>query len=141
MKKKIIRYLPYVLVGLFATNLAEGWRLLEQTDFWDRLVALPDGIGIALQNPLPSFHPIDLIFGALFAVILYTAVYLKSKNAKKYRHGIERTGAYRCPKSHEEIMRIAQTPIPNSSFDLVFQCLRPFDLSSCIMFHNQILMH
>ena len=93
MKKKVIRYLPYVLVGLFATNLAEGWRLLEQTDFWDRVVALPDGIGIALQNPLPSFHPIDLIFGALFGIILFAIVYYKGKNAKKYRHGVEHGSA------------------------------------------------
>lgn len=93
MKKKIIRFLPYVLVGLFATNLSEGWRLLEQTDFWQKVSALPDGIGLALQNPLPSLHPVDLIFGALVGAVLFAIVYFKGKNAKKYRHGIEHGSA------------------------------------------------
>jgi len=93
MKKKIIRFLPYVLVGLFATNLAEGWRLLEQTDFWQKVSALPNGIGVALQNPLPSLHPVDLTFGALVGIILFAIVYFKGKNAKKYRHGIEHGSA------------------------------------------------
>lgn len=93
MKKKIIRFLPYVLLGLFATNFSEGWRLLEQTDFWDKVIALPTGISIALQNPLPSLHPIDLLFGAGFGAVFYAVVYYKGKNAKKYRHGIEHGSA------------------------------------------------
>ena len=89
MKKLLILNLPYLLVGLFATNLGEAWRLAEGADSSAKILSFFHALPIALNNPLPSFHPLDLLIGILCGAGLRLAVYLKGKNAKKYRHNVE----------------------------------------------------
>ena len=89
LKKRLIPWLPYGLIGLFATNLGEAWRLAAGTDASQKLLGLMASIPLAFAAPLPSFHPFDLLVGICSAGLLRLAVYLKSKNAKKYRKGVE----------------------------------------------------
>ena len=89
MKKLLILNLPYLLVGLFATNLGEAWRLAEGADSSAKILSFFHALPIALNNPLPSFHPLYLLIGILCGAGLRLAVYLKGKNAKKYRHNVE----------------------------------------------------
>ena len=89
MKKLLILNLPYFLVGLFATNLGEAWRLAEGADSSAKILSFFHALPIALNNPLPSFPPLDLLIGIFCGVGLRMAVYLKGKNAKKYRHNVE----------------------------------------------------
>ena len=91
LKKKIILNIPYVAIGLFATNLGEAWRIAEGMNASEKLQGLIIGGGFqtAFTNPLPSLHPFDLLIGAACGAALRLAVYLKGKNAKKFRHGSE----------------------------------------------------
>ena len=91
LKKKIILNLPYVLVGLFATNLGEAWRLAGGSNASQKVQSLVlDGIfGQAFSNPMPSLIPFDLLIGIACGAALKLAVYIKGKNAKKYRHNVE----------------------------------------------------
>ena len=89
LKKRLIPWLPYGLIGLFATNLGEAWRLAAGTDASQKLLGLMASIPLAFATLLPSFHPFDLLVGLCSAGLLRLAVYLKSKNAKKYRKGVE----------------------------------------------------
>ena len=89
IKKLLILNLPYFLVGLFATNLGEAWRLAEGADSSAKILSFFHALPIALNNPFPSFHPLDLLIGILCGAGLRLAVYLKGKNAKKYRHNVE----------------------------------------------------
>ena len=89
MKKLLILNLPYFLVGLFATNLGEAWRLAGGADSSAKILSFFNALPIALNNPFPSFHPLDLLIGILCGAGLRLAVYLKGKNAKKYRHNVE----------------------------------------------------
>ena len=89
MKKLLILNLPYFLVGLFATNLGEAWRLAEGADSSAKILSFFHALPIALNNPFPSFHPLDLLIGILCGAGLRLAVCLKGRNAKKYRHNVE----------------------------------------------------
>jgi len=89
IKKLLILNIPYILVGLFATNLGEAWRLAESADISAKLLGFFTTFTVALSNPLPSFHPMDLLVGIMCGAALRLAVYLKGKNAKKYRHNEE----------------------------------------------------
>lgn len=89
LKKALIRALPYILFGLVCTNLGEAWRLSETAAAPSRLLGFMASISLAFSNPMPSFHPIDLAAGILCGCVLRLAVYLKSKNAKNYKHGQE----------------------------------------------------
>ena len=89
LKKRLLPWLPYGLIGLFATNLGEAWRLAAGTDASQKLLGLMASIPLAFAAPLPSFHPFDLLVGLCGAGLLRLAVYIKSKNAKKYRKGVE----------------------------------------------------
>ncbi len=89
IKKLLILNVPYLLVGLFATNLGEAWRLAEGADMSAKLLSFFSTITIALGNPFPSFHSMDLMVGIICGAGLRLAVYLKGKNAKKYRHNEE----------------------------------------------------
>ena len=91
VKKKIILNIPYVAIGLFATNFGEAWRITEGGNASEKLQGLILGGGFqeAFSNPLPSLHPLDLLVGLACGAALRLAVYLKGKNAKKYRHGEE----------------------------------------------------
>lgn len=88
-KKLIILYLPYLLVGLVATNLGEAWRLATGSTAGEKILSLMYTVPQAFGNPLPSLHPFDLLIGLLCGGGLRLAVYLKGKNAKKYRHNME----------------------------------------------------
>ena len=89
LKKIIIKALPYVLVGLVCTNLGEAWRLAEGADASKKLLSFFNTLGIAFGNPLPSFHPADLLVGAICGGALYLAVYIRHKNAKHFKHNQE----------------------------------------------------
>ena len=89
IKKLLILNIPYILIGLFATNLGEAWRLAEGADISAKLLGFFTTFTVALSNPLPSFHPMDLLVGIVCGAALRLAVYLKGKNAKKYRHNEE----------------------------------------------------
>ena len=87
--KLLALYLPYLLLGLAATNFGEAWRLAEGKEMGDRILSLMSTIPAAFANPLPSLYPLDILVGICCGAGLRLAVYLKSKNAKKYRHGME----------------------------------------------------
>ena len=89
LTKLLALYLPYILLGLVATNLGEVWRLAEGKELGDKIMAMMGTFPVAFANPLPSLHPLDLLIGFSCGTGLRLAVYLRSKNAKKYRHGME----------------------------------------------------
>lgn len=88
-KKLILTNLPYVLIGLACTNLGEAWRMAEGGNASEKILGLFSAIPSAFGNPLPSFNALDLCVGLICGLLLRLAVYLRSKNAKKYRHNIE----------------------------------------------------
>ena len=89
LTKLLALYLPYILLGLVATNFGEAWRLAEGKELGERIMSMIGTIPAAFANPLPSLHPLDLLIGISCGAGLRLAVYLRSKNAKKYRHGME----------------------------------------------------
>ena len=95
LTKLLALYLPYILLGLVATNFGEAWRLAESKELGERIMSMIGTIPSAFANPLPSLHPLDLLIGISCGAGLRLAVYLRSKNAKKYRHGME-YGSARC---------------------------------------------
>ena len=88
-KRLVLLNLPYVLMGLYATNLGLAWRLAVGADFSEKMMSLMGVLPEALGRIVPSFHPLDLAVGLCCGVGLRLAVYLKGKSAKKYRHGSE----------------------------------------------------
>ena len=89
LTKLLALYLPYILLGLVATNFGEAWRLAEGKELGDKIMSMMGTIPVAFANPLPSLHPLDLLVGLCSGAGLRLAVYLRGKNAKKYRHGME----------------------------------------------------
>ena len=89
LTKLLALYLPYLLLGLVATNFGEAWRLAEGKELGERIMSMMGTIPAAFANPLPSLHPLDLLVGLCCGAGLRLAVYLRGKNAKKYRHGME----------------------------------------------------
>ena len=89
LTKLLALYLPYLLLGLVATNFGEAWRLAEGKELGDKIMSMMGTIPVAFANPLPSLHPLDLLVGLCCGTGLRLAVYLRGKNAKKYRHGME----------------------------------------------------
>ena len=89
IKKLILLNMPYILLGLFATNFGEAWRMAQGADASEKFLSLVAVLPGALQSFWPSLHPLDLLVGLCCGGGLRLAVYLKSKNAKKYRHGLE----------------------------------------------------
>ena len=105
LSKLLALYLPYVVIGLLATNLGEAWRLAVGKELGDKIVSLMDALPAAFSNPLPSLHPFDLFIGLCCGAGMRLAVYLKGKNAKKYRHGMEYGSArWGTPKDIEPFM-------------------------------------
>ena len=105
LTKLLALYLPYLLLGLVATNLGEAWRLAEGKELGDKIMSMMGTISVAFANPLPSLHPLDLLVGLCCGAGLWLAVYLKGKNAKKYRHGMEYGSArWGTPKDIEPFM-------------------------------------
>lgn len=89
LKKLLIRALPYILIGLVCTNLGEAWRMAEGANASEKLLSFFTTVGIAFGNPLPSFHPIDLMVGLICGAGLRAAVYIRGKNAKNFKHNLE----------------------------------------------------
>ena len=89
LTKLLALCLPYLLLGLVATNLSEAWRLAEGKELGDKIMSMMGTVPLAFASPLPSLHPLDLLIGFSCGAGLRLAVYLRSKNAKKYRHGME----------------------------------------------------
>ena len=89
LTKLLAFYLPYILLGLVATNFGEAWRLAEGKELGNKIMSMMGTIPVAFANPLPSLHPLDLLVGLCCGAGLRLAVYLRGKNAKKYRHGME----------------------------------------------------
>ena len=89
LTKLLALYLPYLLLGLVATNFGEAWRLAESKELGERIMSMMGTIPAAFANPLPSLHPLDLLVGLCCGAGLRLAVYLRGKNAKKYRQGME----------------------------------------------------
>ncbi len=89
LKKMIIMSIPYFFIGMFATKLGQMWRYTSGAELGEKIMNLGEGFFLALESPLPSFHPFDLIVGIAVAVIFRLIVYGKSKNVKKYRRNEE----------------------------------------------------
>ena len=105
LTKLLALYLPYILLGLVAMNFGEAWRLAEGKELGDKIMSLMGTIPVAFANPLPSLHPLDLLVGLCCGAGLRLAVYLRGKNAKKYRHGMEYGSArWGTPKDIEPFM-------------------------------------
>ena len=105
LTKLLALYLPYILLGLVATNFGEAWRLAEGKELGERIRSMMGTIPAAFANPLPSLHPLDLLVGLCCGAGLRLAVYLRGKNAKKYRHGMEYGSArWGTPKDIEPFM-------------------------------------
>ena len=105
LTKLLALYLPYILPGLVATNFGEAWRLAEGKELGDKIMSMMGTISGAFANPLPSLHPLDLLVGLCCGAGLRLAVYLRGKNAKKYRHGMEYGSArWGTPKDIEPFM-------------------------------------
>ena len=105
LTKLLALYLPYILLGLVATNFGEAWRLAEGKELGDKIMSMMGTVPLAFSNPLPSLHPLDLLVGLCCGAGLRFAVYLRGKNAKKYRHGMEYGSArWGMPKDIEPFM-------------------------------------
>ena len=105
LTKLLALYLPYLLLGLIATNFGEAWRLAEGKELGDKIMAMMGTVPLAFASPLPSLHPLDLLVGLCCGAGLRLAVYLRGKNAKKYRHGMEYGSArWGSPKDIEPFM-------------------------------------
>ena len=89
LTKLLALYLPYILLGLAATNFGEAWRLAEGKELGDKIMSMMGTVPLAFASPLPSLHPLDFLVGLCCGAGLRLAVYLRGKNAKKYRHGME----------------------------------------------------
>ena len=105
LTKLLALYLPYILLGLVTTNFGEAWRLAEGKELGDKILSMMGTIPVAFANPLPSLHPLDFLVGLCCGAGLRLAVYLRGKNAKKYRHGVEYGSArWGTPKDIEPFM-------------------------------------
>ena len=105
LTKLLALYLPYLLLGLVATNFGEAWRLAEGKELGDKIMSMMGTVPVAFANPLPSLHPLDLLVGLCCGAAMRLAVYLRGKNAKKYRHGMEYGSArWGTPKDIEPFM-------------------------------------
>ena len=105
LTKLLALYLPYILLGLVATNFGEAWRLAEGKELGDKIMSMIGTIPVAFANPLPNLHPLDFLVGLCCGAGLRLAVYLRGKNAKKYRHGMEYGSArWGTPKDIEPFM-------------------------------------
>ena len=89
IKRLLILNIPYFILGLLASNFGEAWRIAGDADTSAKILGFLSAIPMAFQNLMPGFHPVDLLTGILSGAGLRLAVYLKGKNAKKYRHGME----------------------------------------------------
>ena len=100
IKKFLLPNIPYVFIALFATKLGQAWRLAPGTDFSGKALHIMEGFATAFSSLVPSFHPIDLCVGVAAALLIRLIVYVKGKNAKKFRKNLE-YGSARWGKSED----------------------------------------
>ena len=93
LKQFLLRWLPYVIIAAMGSKLVHAWRVTEHLSFSERILRLPEALTLVFQNLLPSIHVQDLFFGVFIGVALKVVVYLKGKNAKKYRKDVEHGSA------------------------------------------------
>ena len=89
IKKTVLRMVPYECIALYGTKIGQAWRLAAGTAFAEKFLHWRDGFMQAFASPLPSFYPQDVLVGIAIAAAFYAAVYVKGKNAKKFRHNVE----------------------------------------------------
>ena len=89
IKKQVILHIPYLFIALFMTKVVQGFRLAGGEDLSEKLLHIGDGFSCAFESFVPSFHPTDLLLGIIIAIGIRLVVYVKGKNAKKFRHGRE----------------------------------------------------
>lgn len=89
VKRQIILHLPYIPIALLGTKIGLAWRIAEGSDISTKTLHFITGLGTVFQNLVPSFVPHDLLIGVIFAAVIRLIVYVKSKNAKKFRHNVE----------------------------------------------------
>ena len=89
MKKLLIFNIPYLVLGLLFTKLPEAWRHTNGVDLGQKILNLGEGLSRAFAVPFPSFYPADLLIGLAIGALLKLIIYIRSKNAKKYRKGVE----------------------------------------------------
>lgn len=89
MKKLLILNIPYLVLGLLFTKLPEAWRYTSGADLGEKILNLGGGFAKAFAIPFPSFYPSDLLIGLAIGGLLRLMIYVRSKNAKKYRKGVE----------------------------------------------------
>ena len=105
LTKLLALYLPYILLGLVATNFGEAWRLAEGKELGDKIMSMMGTVPLAFASPLPSLHPLDFLVGLCCGAGLRLVAHLRGKNAKKYRHGMEYGSArWGTPKDIEPFM-------------------------------------
>ena len=89
IKKYFVPNIPYLFFVYLFSKLGAGWRLAPGLDISGKVLHLAEGFTAAFQTVAPSFHPQDLLIGIIGAAVVRLAVYVKGKNAKKYRRGVE----------------------------------------------------
>lgn len=89
IKKLLLLNLPYFFIGLYAGKIWQAWRLTAGANASEKLLHIAEGLGLALQSPLPSFYSADLFVGLICALFVRLAVAIHSQNAKKFRKGVE----------------------------------------------------
>lgn len=113
IKKLALPNIPYVFIALFATKLGQAWRLAPGMDFSRKALHLMEGFAAAFQSALPSFHPIDLCVGVAAALLIRLIVYVKGKNAKKFRKNLE-YGSARWGKPEDTFPTAQKANTPSS---------------------------
>ena len=125
-KKQILLHLPYLVFVYLFDKIAQGFRLSYGVDFGTRLLHFPEGLSESFSSPLISFHLSDLFIGIIAAVLIRLAVYVKGKNAKKYRKGTEYGSA-----------RFGNKKDINPYMDPVFRNNIPLTKTECITMNSR----
>lgn len=139
IKKLVLPNIPYVFIALFATKLGQAWRLAPGTDFSGKALHLMEGFAAAFQSALPSFHPIDLCVGVAAALLIRLIVYVKGKNAKKFRKNLE-YGSARWGKP-EDIAPYVDPKFENNVIltqtERLMATIRSREISACLVLQAQ----
>ena len=139
IKKLVLPNIPYVFIALFATKLGQAWRLAPGTDFSGKALHLMEGFAAAFQSALPSFHPIDLCAGVAAALLIRLIVYVKGKNAKKFRKNLE-YGSARWGKP-EDIAPYVDPKFENNVIltqtERLMATIRSREISACLVLQAQ----
>ena len=139
IKKLVLPNIPYVFIALFATKLGQAWRLAPGMDFSGKALHLMEGFAAAFRSALPSFHPIDLCVGVAAALLIRLIVYVKGKNAKKFRKNLE-YGSARWGKP-EDIAPYVDPKFENNVIltqtERLMATIRSREISACLVLQAQ----